>query len=496
MIKIDNYKNNVNRVDNIERYLITKNVLRNILDILEKSDINTKTFIKTINSLADLIQYNNKSKYIELFSWLADVIVNIIEQFNTNSININNKVEELKKILYKLEQDFNSINVNIYFSGNDKYNILQKSINKDFKIINNIKKDGYLYEDLKDDQINILIVSEETINYNLDTSKYFDDVIYYDKTMNALFNISENIYYNNYDYYYLLKSLEKSESRDVENIVIGNSYPMTGIDVKLLDSKGISLALSSQDLYYSYKLAKLAISNNINIKRCIIGVGYYLLYHDLSKSKNKDAMHRVKNVYYPILKDKHNSDEVSDIEIFTIKKILKDDVIRYIFDLDFLDAYFKNLIYSHNNGYFNENFTRENNNMLGNIKLSSLCEEDKYKYGEIRANQHNKLFKYTDTLDEYKHIFNEFVDFLISNNVEPIIVLFPKTKYYRQYVDKRYENEFYKIMYEMKQRTKVSVIDLCKQDVFIEEDFIDFDHMSEIGAVKITKIINEYLNNR
>ncbi len=82
---------------------------------------------------------------------------------------------------------------------------------------------------------------------------YFDDIIYYDKLMNHMFNISEKIYYNNYDYNYLLKSLEKYKSEDIETLVVGNSYPLTGIDIKLLNSNSVSLALSSQDLYYSYK---------------------------------------------------------------------------------------------------------------------------------------------------------------------------------------------------------------------------------------------------
>ncbi|WP_147568541.1 hypothetical protein [[Clostridium] dakarense] len=429
---------------------------------------------------------------------MADLIVSIIDEFNIQTIDqhmdTTNIIEELKVSLCRLKEEIiTNAKIKIYFYGKDKYNILEKSLIKDFEIIKNI--DEYKNSDKKSQysQINVLIVSEETINNNLDSNSYFNDIIYYDKLMNYMFNISGKIYYSNYDYNYLLKSLEKSKSKDIETIVVGNSYPLTGIDAKLLKDKTVSLALSSQDLYYPYKLAKLAINNNNNIKRCIIGAGYYLVNHDLSKSRSEDAIDRVKNVYYPILKDKHNSEQVDSIEIPDIKKVLNDNVINYIFDLSFIDTYFKDLIYRDNNGYFNLNFKREVNNMLGLVKLSDISEQEKWRLGECRADQHNKLSKYTKTTDEYNHIFNEFIGFLEENNIDPIIVIFPNTKYYSNFLDKNYENEFYNIMKKIKERYKVKIIDFSKENIFLEEDFIDFDHMSEAGAIKITKEINNLL---
>ncbi|WP_434798853.1 hypothetical protein [Terrisporobacter vanillatitrophus] len=488
-----------NEIENIKKYLVSKKVLSTILDIFENKDLSIEDFIGIINTIAELIDFNNQCKYSELFKTLADKIVYIIELFNVedNNIsqaNINSIIEDLKIIILKLINDIeNKIRINVYFRGEDKYNILEKSLNKNIQIIDDI--DIASNTDVEMYQINILIISEETINYKSVLKNYYDDIIFYDKTMNYIFNICENIYYNNYDYYYLLESLEKAKVKDVESIVVGNSYPLTGIDVNLLEHKAVSLALSSQDLYYSYKLAKLAISNNNSIKRCILGTGYYLVNHDLYKSKNQDAISRVKNVYYPILKDKHNSEQVDSIEILTIKKVLKEDVMDYIFNLDFLDKHFKNLIFRDNNGYFNINLPREKHNMLGNLRFSTISESDKFRLGEVRANQHNKLCKYTKTTDEYNCIFNEFIDFLIDNNVEPIIVVFPSTKYYSKFLNVEYKEEFYRITNAIKARQNIKIIDFSKQDIFLEEDFIDLDHMSRIGATKVTKKLNEILTN-
>lgn len=491
------YRCNKNQY-NIDIHLRNFEILECIISLLEKEYVNLDMLIDIINTLADFIQYNNNYySSVDTFKELADLVVNIIEKFNCQSkyesISEYDIRGELKSLLYSLKREILSdFKIKIYFYGRDKYNILNKSLNKNITIIEDINEFKISHNLEQEREINVLIVSEETVDDDLYFKLYFNDIIYYDKLMNHIFNISEKIYYNNYDYNYLLKSLEKSKSKDIETIVVGNSYPLTGIDIKLLNSNSVSLSLSSQDLYYSYKLAQVAISNNKNIKRCIIGAGYYLVNHDLSKSKSEYSVNMVKNVYYPILKDKHNSNKVDIIEILNIEKILNDYVIRYILNLQFLDYHFKDLIYRDNNGYFNENFTRESNSILGGEKLSNISEEEKFRLGEYRANQHNKLSKYKETTDEYNYIFNEFISFLEENNIEPIIVVFPSTKYYSKFLDKNYEKEFYKIVDRIKERTKI--IDFSKQDrLFIEDDFIDFDHMSEAGAIKITNELNKLL---
>lgn len=479
---------------NIQRYLENYEVIQQLTELLKNREIVESVLIDIINSLADFLQYNDWYIGIDSFSRLTDEVLSIIEYFNEN----NSFEEEVKyKLVYALEEfseDLkNGSNIKIYFCGKDKYNILKKSINQNIRVIDDIKT--FIKSDKKHTnfQINILILSEETAKNQLDFNLYFNDVIYYDKLMNYIFDLSERMYYENYDYNYLLKSLEKAKSKEVRTLVVGNSYPLTGIDVSLMREKSVSLALSSQDLYYSYKLAQLVIKNNKSIKRCIIGAGYYLVNHDLSLSESQDALTRVKNVYYPILNDKHNSEKVDCVNKIHIKTLLNDKVIDFVFNLDFLDSHFKDLVYRRDNSYFNSNWTREMNSMLRGKKLSDINEDDKWKLGECRANQHNKLSKYTKTTKEYNNIFNEFIDFLIDSNVEPIIVVFPNTKYYSYFLNKKYEEEFYRIINGIKERAKIKIVDFSKESIFEEEDFIDLDHMSEDGAHKITSELNRIL---
>ncbi|MFR4163524.1 MAG: hypothetical protein ACLT0R_12985 [Paraclostridium sordellii] len=488
----------MNNKYNLYKYVNGKNIIDRIISILNEDDINTDMEIEIINSIADFIQNNLQYDYLDSFNKLADIVVNIIENFNDESIDLyvdkKNRIDKLIKSLSNLKEDFNSIEVNLYFYGKDKYNIIDRCTNKNVIYINDINEYIHLNNEIKNDQIKILIVSEETVDSNLDFNLYFNDVLYYDKLMNAMFEISEKIYYENYDYNYLLKSLEKCKCENIETLVVGNSYPLTGIDSKLLSNKSENLSISSQDLYYSYKLAKEVINNNENIKRCIIGAGYYLVNHDLSKCKSEYSVNMVKYLYYPILKDKHNSEKVDIIEFLTLGKVLNNDLIDYIFNLEFLHKYFIDLIYRENNGYFNKNLRREMISILQGVKLSDINEDEKYRLGEFRASQHNDLSKYTETKKEYNLIFNDFINFLEEKGVEPVIVVFPTTKYYSKFINETYKDEFYKIIDGIKEKYTVKLVDFSKIDIFEEDDFIDFDHMSESGCIKITHELNKILN--
>ena len=80
-------------------------------------------------------------------------------------------------------------------------------------------------------------------------------------------------------------------------------------------------------------------------------------------------------------------------------------------------------------------------------------------------------------------------------NVKPIIIIFPNTRYYSEFLNESYEREFYNIINKISEKFRIKLIDFSKKDIFEESDFIDFDHMNETGAMKITKEINKYLLN-
>ena len=54
-------------------------------------------------------------------------------------------------------------------------------------------------------------------------------------------------------------------------------------------------------------------------------------------------------------------------------------------------------------------------------------------------------------------------------------------------MDKEYKKSFYDILNRIK--APIQLIDFQDIDIFVNEDFNDTDHLSEIGAKKMTKMI-------
>ena len=76
----------MNNKYNLYKYVNGKNIIDRIISILNEDDINTDMEIEIINSIADFIQNNLQYDYLDSFNKLADIVVNIIENFNDEII--------------------------------------------------------------------------------------------------------------------------------------------------------------------------------------------------------------------------------------------------------------------------------------------------------------------------------------------------------------------------------------------------------------------------
>lgn len=260
---------------------------------------------------------------------------------------------------------------------------------------------------------------------------------------------------------------------------------MIGIKEILLEKNTINLSLPSQDLYYSFELAKIAISSNKNIKQCILGISYYLLKYDLSRGMSDYSVDMIENVYYPLLNDIHNS----KIENMSLPEVIEDfDVdilLKNIFYLEKIQDYFENQMYMENTEYHNNKYGLK---ML-NFNWMNLSEDCKESLGFNRAKQHNKILKYENTKMEYDKIFIDFIEFMEQRNIELVMVVFPTTKYYSEKILLEFKKEFDDILKYIESKS-IRLIDLTKySDGFDDSYFCDCDHLNEFGAVKSTEYI-------
>jgi len=120
----------------------------------------------------------------------------------------------------------------------------------------------------------------------------------------ALRNIVIQYVINNYDYCYLDAMHERNKKLGAKTIIVGSSHAMNGVVEKQLTDT-INFSVSSQDLYFDFLHIKKAVEEGKQkIEKCIINIGYYMIYQDLSQSTNLREL--LTNIYAPLFGDTHH----------------------------------------------------------------------------------------------------------------------------------------------------------------------------------------------
>ena len=289
----------------------------------------------------------------------------------------------------------------------------------------------------------------------------------------------------------------KNRTYGADTIIVGSSHAMNGIIEKELYNAGevLSFCISSQDLYYDFEHIKKALREEKKpIKRCIVNLGYYMLFQDVSKSQLVRGI--IPKVYMNLFE---GTDCVNNF--VDAKKINPLDLIAYDHEkyppeiLGPIVKHWATQAMIEQSSFYGELKTRENNNMLGvkKVEWNTLSEEEKNDYAKNRTeNGHNKHIKHIETRKENGKILEEMVSLLDEHNVKVYFLITPYTKAYMRYINHDYEPDIFETLNNLK--TEVEYFDMNTQsDLFDDTDFIDSDHLNLKGAHKATAIFNNYI---
>lgn len=322
----------------------------------------------------------------------------------------------------------------------------------------------------------------------------YSDIEYFEQFK----NISFSYLYRNYDLCYLKAMHELNEDSGADAIIVGSSHAMNGINEYEMPAlgKAIQFSISSQDLFYDYLHIKKAFENGKRpIKHCLIGMGYYMIYQDVSRSQL--VKHLIPNIYMHIFGEegKHNFPEA----------VIHDPLsaVEYnpnIYPSELLGnwcQHWASCVIKEEGTYYNSLLSRAQANLLGvrKVKWSSLSDEQKLSYVHDRVVEgHNKHVKYTESLQENTVIINEIAKFLNEHNVTPVFFITPYTKCYNEHIYPGYKPEIFNILNELEY--PVEFLDMNDfQDEFNDEDFLDSDHLNDIGAKKATILLNTFIES-
>lgn len=291
-----------------------------------------------------------------------------------------------------------------------------------------------------------------------------------------------NFLNNNYEYCYL-ESMHyfNKKYQNVTSIITGLSYGLDGLESRLLKGNVINFSMHSQDLYYDYLHIKKAVENSgETIKNCIITLGYYSLYYDLSLSNNEWKCYKT---YMPLFSDIHHS-------------VFEEAVLP---SFSCMDKYrqFYHSFFQEKRSYYGEAILREHTSISiskrgGWLNLNT-DERDREAY-EL-AQKHNRHLKHRDTFMENKIILGNMIQFLTEKNIRPIITVLPFSREYLRYIDGTYKEELLSVLDEVSCGVNLDFIDLNDTDFFGEDELLDCDHLNSRGALKATMVMNGVLSN-
>ena len=271
------------------------------------------------------------------------------------------------------------------------------------------------------------------------------------------------------DYAYKAKYLIEN-GKNLKFISLGSSNAYYGISPNEFEFKGLNLANVSQNANYDLFILKESIRYCDSLKYVIFPLTYPTFLYDLSNAKE---FWRVTN--YNIFFDGKFKEWEPKFNFITYNTNLKSPLKR-------IYKFYANLtseLSCDDKGY--------------GIREDPTDYSDFSSYGPLYAKWHNEMYDSVAFIENIKS-FRKIVDLCKKEKIKLIIPYIPAFKSYTENVD----SNLLKITKETvintaKKNDNVYYLDLMNDSRFKIKDFYDPNHLSNRGAKKFSKILNQLL---
>lgn len=275
------------------------------------------------------------------------------------------------------------------------------------------------------------------------------------------------------------------KKKDIEVLILGNSHACYAINPKYFkDFETYNLANVSQQIYFDKRLTEKAINEGVSsLKYVLISVDYHSLFTSSQGIRNVWSFY-ANGVKY---KDQNYTKEIISPFLwgYTPKvaiSLLKKDILRHIKNPG------SKIDFEVENG-----ISKEDSLYNGFIGFSG---SDSNSFTSKNYEEKASEFKENKISSERKEVtkdLEEFIIFLKSKNITPILFSSPTFQDYNSFLDQK-----------QIQRNLQNIDLLCKKfeleywrfnedNQFLKEDFYNQDHLNKKGTKKFSVILNQKL---
>ena len=276
-------------------------------------------------------------------------------------------------------------------------------------------------------------------------------------------------------YLSLKKEFLESQLDQIEILSTGLSYG-NSINPQFFDRKGFNLFNDAEDLYFDVKVIEKYFDRMPNLKIVLLPISYFSLEY---RQENSQWSWRA-----PFYKFIFNIQPSKYISIFNPSYYSYALAYGWKDDLNFIYTNFS----SNMTKYMHENGWRE----IGSQELIDSKETD-------RAGRQSIEYAEVMLMDERNIPFNmqllsSFIEKCIEGKVK-VILYTPPT--FHNYYDHINPIKYQKIQTEISRLTEkyhLEYFDFLKDSRFSASDFYSIDHVNDLGAEKLSRIMNTIIN--
>lgn len=272
-------------------------------------------------------------------------------------------------------------------------------------------------------------------------------------------------------YKYKYEWMQK-HAEDVEVIILGSSHTFYGIRPEFFKDKAFNLANVSQGLRQDLFLLGHWAYRYKNLKTVIYPISYYTWFsHGLEFGSES---YRCR--YYKIYMD---SDLYPDFSLYNIE--LSDfrtakGKIRKLLNPNASPGYNK---YGWGTTY-----------CLSNKKIL------KWKNGtEAEAAVKRHTAKEWDKIDHNYKLMKELADLCKNHRIQLVLITTPCWNTYYNHLDQGQLKKMYELTHQLQKEYGLPYFDYMKDSRFSANDFYDSNHLSDVGAIKFTQILDKDIRN-